>query len=72
MFYSGIDLHRDNCFITTVDDSGVIVKQQRVPNTPPLVHDYFTTLGAEHRMNASIRPTHNDAGKSSIHVPACS
>lgn len=49
MFYSGIDLHRDNCYITTVDDSGVIVKQQRVPNTPPLVLDYFITLGTEHR-----------------------
>lgn len=49
MYYSGIDLHRDNCFITTVDDNGAVVKQQRVPNSPPLVLDYFTSLGDEHR-----------------------
>lgn len=49
MFYSGIDLHRDNCYITTVNDTGNVVKQQRIPNSPPLVLDYFTTLGAEHR-----------------------
>lgn len=49
MYYSGIDLHRDNCYITTVDDQGAIVKQQRVPNSPVLVLDYFTTLGCEHR-----------------------
>ncbi len=49
MFYSGIDLHRDNCYITTVDDGGAIVKQQRVPNSPVLVLDYFTTLGSDHQ-----------------------
>ncbi len=49
MFYSGIDLHRDNCYITTVDETGAIVKQRRVPNSLPLVPDYFTTLDAEHQ-----------------------
>ena len=29
MYYSGIDLHSDNCYITTVDDTGAVIKRQR-------------------------------------------
>jgi hypothetical protein len=29
MYSSGIDLHSDNCYITTLDDSGAVIKQQR-------------------------------------------
>jgi len=25
MYYSGIDLHSDNCYITTVDDTGAVI-----------------------------------------------
>jgi hypothetical protein len=32
MYYSGVDLHKDNCFITTVNDVREIVKQERVRN----------------------------------------
>jgi transposase len=49
MFYSGIDLHKDNCFITTVDDSGAIVKQQRLPNIPKIILAYFDALPGPHR-----------------------
>jgi transposase len=49
MYYSGIDLHRDNCFITTVNDNGTIVKQQRVHNSESLVLNYFQSLGDLHR-----------------------
>ena len=49
MYYSGIDLHRDNCFITTVNESGTIVKQQRVHNSEVLVLNYFQSLGDSHR-----------------------
>lgn len=48
MFYSGIDLHTDNCYITTVDDSGVVVKQQRIDNSAELVLDYFGSLPGPH------------------------
>lgn len=44
MFYSGIDLHKDNCFITTVDDGGQIVKQERLRNVPEIILAYCTSL----------------------------
>jgi transposase len=48
MFYSGIDLHSDNCYITTVDDTGITVKQQRVENSPVMLLDYFHSLAGQH------------------------
>ena len=49
MFYSGIDLHKDNCFITTINDVGDVVKQERVPNIPEAVLGYFGSLGGTHK-----------------------
>lgn len=49
MFYSGIDLHKDNCFITTVDDSGEIVKQERLRNIPEIILAYFASLPSPHK-----------------------
>ena len=49
MYYSGIDLHSDNSYITTIDDSGSVVKQQRVENIPELVLDYFNSLDGSHQ-----------------------
>jgi transposase len=49
MFYSGIDLHKDNCFITTINDSGDIVGQERVPNVPEALLSYFARIGSEHQ-----------------------
>ena len=49
MYYSGIDLHSDNCYITTLDDNGSVVKQQRVENDPALLLDYFSSLGSSHQ-----------------------
>ncbi len=49
MFYSGIDLHKDNCFITTVDDSGEIVKQERLRNIPEIILAYFASLPGPHK-----------------------
>lgn len=40
MFYSGIDLHKDMSFITTLNDEGIIVKQEKMPI--PTLRDYFT------------------------------
>ncbi len=31
MFYSGIDQHKRDCFITTYGSHGEVVKQKRVP-----------------------------------------
>jgi len=49
MFYSGIDLHKDNCFITTINDAGERVQQERVANVPELLLAYFARCGNEHR-----------------------
>jgi len=44
MLYSGIDLQKDNCFITTVDDTGEVLKQERLPNVPDNILGYFGSL----------------------------
>ncbi len=49
MYYSGIDLHSDNCYMTTIDDNGAVVKQQRVDNINELVLDYFSSMPGEHQ-----------------------
>ena len=49
MYYTGIDLHKDNCFITTVNDTGEIVKQERLPNVPDIILSYFASLAGPHR-----------------------
>lgn len=32
MLYSGIDLHKDNCVISTVNQKGEMIKQSKLPN----------------------------------------
>ena len=41
MYYSGIDLHSDNCYITTLNDDGSVVKQQRVENIDEQILVYY-------------------------------
>jgi transposase len=49
MYYSGIDLHKDNCFITTINDGGTIVRQERLRNEPALILAYFAALAGPHK-----------------------
>jgi transposase len=49
MYYSGIDLHSDNCYITTLDDNGSVVKRQRIENDNERVLDYFHSLPGSHQ-----------------------
>lgn len=49
MYYSGIDLHKDNSFITTIKDDGSIVKQSKISNDPEKIVEYFTSLSGEHK-----------------------
>lgn len=49
MYYSGIDLHSDNCYITTLSESGSLVKQQRVENISELILNYFHSLPGDHQ-----------------------
>jgi len=49
MYYSGIDLHKDNSFITTVNKSGKIVKQERIANDKSLIIEHFKSMGSKHK-----------------------
>lgn len=49
MLYSGIDLHRDNSMITTVDSTGKIINQQKLANDESSILDYFFSMGNQHR-----------------------
>jgi transposase len=49
MYYSGIDQHKRDCFITTYDSDGAMVKQKRVPNSPILIQHYFGQLLGLHK-----------------------
>jgi transposase len=44
MLYSGIDLHRRSCTITTIDDKGSIVQEATLRTASPLVASYFRRL----------------------------
>ncbi len=58
MYYSGIDLHKDMCFITTIDESGYdCSKQSKVPNDDHAILNYFFSLGKDHR--AVVESTSN-------------
>jgi transposase len=57
MCYTGIDAHKDNCFLTTVNDAGVVVKRARLRNEPVLILDYFRDLPGPH--NAVVESTAN-------------
>ena len=49
MYYSGIDQHKRDCLITTYDDGGQRVKQQRVPNDRQRLRSYFTQFAGPHQ-----------------------
>jgi transposase len=47
MYYTGIDLHKFTSYLTTVDSSGNIIKQQNIKNTDYNFVQYFSDLGTE-------------------------
>jgi transposase len=57
MYYSGIDLHKDMTFITTIDDSGSVVKQSKLPNEEYAILNYFFSQGRNHK--AVVESTSN-------------
>lgn len=48
MYYTGIDLHKFTSYLTTVDSSGKIVKQQNIKNVDYNFVQYFSDLGEDH------------------------
>jgi transposase len=49
MLHSGIDLHKNDLVISTVDGSGVEVERKRLRTQRPLVARYFASLPGPHR-----------------------
>ena len=49
MFYSGIDLHKDMCVISTLNQDGEMIKQSKVPNHNTAIIRYFNEIGKPHR-----------------------
>jgi len=47
MLYSGIDKHKDHCFIVTVNDQGTVVKEARVRNSEALLAEYFRSFSRQ-------------------------
>jgi transposase len=47
MYYTGIDLHKFTSYLTTVDESGAIVKQADFKNVHHNFIQYFSDLGSE-------------------------
>jgi transposase len=49
MYYTGIDLHKFSSFLTTVDSSGAIVKQENLKNVAHNFVQYFNSIPGEHQ-----------------------
>jgi len=49
MYYTGIDLHKFTSYLTTVDSSGNIVKQENIKNVAHNFVQYFNSIPGEHK-----------------------
>jgi len=49
MLYSGIDLHKDNCVISTVNQNGEMINQSKLPNHNSSIIHYFSSMGKPHK-----------------------
>jgi len=49
MYYTGIDLHKFTSYLTTVDSSGAIVKQENLKNVAHNFIQYFSSIPGEHK-----------------------
>ena len=49
MIYSGIDLHKTNMVITTIDRNGRMLVQRKLSNQKRLVREYFAGYDQPHQ-----------------------
>jgi transposase len=49
MFYTGIDLHKKKSYLTTVDESGTILKRQNIHNRHINFQNYFASMTGIHK-----------------------
>jgi transposase len=71
MYYTGIDLHKFTSYLTTVNSSGAIVKQENIKNVAHNFIHYFASLPGEHKTTVESTMTWywlNDL-LSSINIP---
>src|SRR5690606_6860115 len=71
MYYIGIDLHKFTSYLTTVDSSGVVIKQENLKNVAHNFIQYFSSLPGEHKATVESTMTWywlNDL-LSSINIP---
>jgi transposase len=71
MFYTGIDLHKFSSYLTTVDSSGAIVKQENLKNAAHNFVQYFKSIPGQHKTTVESTMTWywlNDL-LSSINIP---
>ena len=50
MYYSGIDLHKDMSLITTLNEQGNIIRQEKLPNDEHTILNYFYAIGKQHKV----------------------
>jgi transposase len=50
MYYTGIDLHKKTSFLTTIDNTGTIVKRKNLFNDPKIILRYFEELDNQTRI----------------------
>lgn len=71
MYYTGIDLHKFTSYLTTVDSSGAIVKQENLKNVAHSFVQYFSSIPGQHKTTVESTMTWywlNDL-LSSINIP---
>ena len=49
MYYTGIDLHKFSSYLTTVDSSGAVVKQENLKNVAHNFVQYFNSIPGDHQ-----------------------
>jgi transposase len=49
MFYTGIDLHKKTSYLTTVDESGNVLRRQNIRNRPINFQNYFDSIPGIHK-----------------------
>jgi transposase len=49
MYYTGIDLHKFTSYLTTVDSSGAVVKQENLKNVAHNFVQYFSSIPGDHQ-----------------------
>lgn len=50
MYYTGIDLHKETCFLTTLDEEGKTVHKAHLENTKDSILSYFGALESESKI----------------------